>query len=145
MREKNADLVDVGLVDLDKRRWVRFEMPVLVCVDTDENGDQYVRHVVPQHDDLELARDDRRDPVVYGPDGIERAVYSPEDTAAWRAVEHAGQTKDTWVGEQPYLDWGWWENPEDLTASDRYAQDEDDADGEDDEDDEDDLEWTPIR
>jgi len=143
------DQVDIALVDLNKRRWVRFEMPVLVCVDVDENGERHVRHVVPVHDEIELAKDDLYNPIVYGPDGTEPVADTRRDRVAWDAFNHAGHTKDRWVGEQPSLDWDWWENPEDLTASDRYTQEDPDGDDYEDSDDEDsddgELEWTPLR
>ncbi|MGH3565275.1 MAG: hypothetical protein ACRDRH_04440 [Pseudonocardia sp.] len=60
---------DLDLTDLAQRRWVRYELPVLVCVDTAESGDQ---HVVPVLDDIDMAADDLRAPVVYGPDGTKR-------------------------------------------------------------------------
>ena len=44
--------------------------------------------------------------------------------AAWQAISHAGATKDRWAGEKPYSDWDWSEDPEDLTAEDRYAKEE---------------------
>jgi hypothetical protein len=132
---------DLDLTELDQRRWVRFELPVLVCVDTDGAGDQHVRHVVPLLDEIEMATDDQHNPVVYDPDGTERVADHCDDDAAWQAISHAGATKDRWVGEKPYSDWDWWENPEDLTAEDHYAKEE----AEEADDGDDDLESTPTR
>jgi hypothetical protein len=110
-------------------------------VDVDDQGDQYVRHVVPMPEDIELARDDRHNPVVYSPDGAEPVPSSRDGRVARTAVTHCGATKDVWIGERPDADWDWLENTEDLTASDRYDHAHPDGDGEDD----DDLESTPAR
>jgi hypothetical protein len=115
---------DLALTDLAQRRWVRYDMPVMVCVDTEASGDQQVRHVVPILDEIELATDDQHEPVVYGPDGTERVPDRRADDAAWQAISHAGATKDDWIGEKPYDDWDWLEHPEDLTAEDRDAKEE---------------------
>lgn len=106
--------------DLGQRRWVRFALPVMVCVDTNDAGDQQVRHVVPLLDDIDLDRDDSV--MVYGPDGIERVEDHRGDDAAWQAIQHAGHTRERWVGDRPDRDWGWFESPDDLTAEDDDAQ-----------------------
>jgi len=124
------DKEDLDGVDLAKRRWVRFEMPVLVCVDTDQHGDQHVRHVVPVPHEIEPAGDDQDIQVVYGPDGDQRV--DRKEPAAWRAVSEAGHTRRRWVGERPDRDWDWLESPDDLLVEDQYAQEH--PDGEDDED-----------
>lgn len=136
---------DLDLTDLGMRRWVRYLLPVLVCVDTDEAGDQQVRHVVPLLEDIGTASDDLRNPVVYDPDGTERVTDHREDEAAWQAISYAGAMKDTWVGEKPWLDWDWLESTEELTADDRDIQDGVDDEPEDDEPEDDELEWTPTR
>ncbi len=133
---------DLDLIDLDRRRWVRYELPVLVCVDTDTHGDQHVRHVVPLLEEIAMAADHRRAPIVHDPDGTDPIADHREDDPAWHAISHAGATKETWVGEQPYADWDWFETPEDLTAEDRLTQEDDEGPDADDEDD--DLEWTPT-
>lgn len=120
MRDKD----DLDLTDLTQRRWVRFDLPVLVCVDTEASGDQQVRHIVPILDAIEIATDHQHEPVVYGPDGTERVPDRRADDAAWQAISHAGATKDSWIGEKPYDDWDWLEDPEDLTAEDLDAKEE---------------------
>ena len=135
---------ELDLTDLDQRRWVRFELPVLVCVDTDEAGDQHVRHVVPMLDEIGMATDDQHNPMVYDPDGAVRVADHRGDDTAWQAIRHAGASKHRWVGEKPYSDWGWLEDPEDLTAEDRYTK-EDAEEADDGDDGDDDLEWTPTR
>lgn len=102
---------DLDLTALDQRRWVRFELPVLVCVDTDEASDQYVRHVVPLLDEIEMATDDQHNPVVYDPDGTEPVADHRGDDAAWQAISHAGATKDRWVGESRTLTGIGWRTP----------------------------------
>lgn len=116
-----------------------YELPVLVCVDTDESGDQHIRHVVPLTDDIEMAADHQHEPIVYHPDGVQRVADRRADDDAWQAISHAGATKDRWIGEKPYADWDWFENPEDLYAEDLDAHKEEAGDGDDD------LEWTPTR
>ncbi|MGH3565321.1 MAG: hypothetical protein ACRDRH_04670 [Pseudonocardia sp.] len=97
-----------------------------------------MRHVVPVLDEIDMAADDLRAPVVYGPDGTQRVADHRADDAAWDAISHAGATKDTWVGEKPYLDWDCFESPDDLHAEDLYTQEEA-GDGDDDQ------EQTPAR
>lgn len=127
MREKD----NLNLTDLDQRRWVRYQLPIMVCVDLDEAGDQHVRYVVPVLDEIEMAADHQDEPIVYRPDGIERVPDRRADDAAWQAISHAGHSKDTWIGETPFHDWDWLEDPEDLTANDRYTQQETDDEDDD--------------
>lgn len=95
--------------DLDQRRWVRYQLPVLVCVDTDEAGDQHMRHVVPLLDEIDMASDDQYNPTQWSTtrDGTKGVADHCGDDAARQAISHAGATKDRWVGEKPYLDWDW--------------------------------------
>lgn len=116
-----AEKPDLDLIDLDRRRWVLFHLPVLVCVDTDTAGDEWVSHVVPMPTDIELGRD-HGEPVVYGPDGVEPLAEYRDDDPARAAVGYAHATRAAWIGRRPYLDWGWYEDPEDLTAQDRDTQ-----------------------
>lgn len=134
VRPPVVDKPDLNLIDLGQRRWVRFDLPVLVCVDTDTAGDQWVSYVVPMLEDIDLGRA-HGEPMVYAPDGIESVEDYREDDPAREAISHAHATQDAWIGQRPYLDWGWYDDPEDLTAQDRYTQtgdpDEDDAADED--------------
>ncbi|MGH8917321.1 MAG: hypothetical protein ACRD0H_03125, partial [Actinomycetes bacterium] len=81
------------------RRWVRYEAPVMVCVDVDDNTDhaEITRVVLGiEPDDIHLARDHRGHVLVYdermerlnpdtdrGDDTVAEAIRTAEDRAAW--------------------------------------------------------------
>ncbi|MFE3785546.1 hypothetical protein ACFXPA_46065 [Amycolatopsis sp. NPDC059090] len=96
MREKD----DLDLTDLDQRRWVRCQLPIMVCVDVDEAGDQHV-----------MAADHQYEPIVCHPDSAQRVPDRRAEDAAWRAISLAGHGKNTWVGEIPSTAGSGWKTP----------------------------------
>lgn len=114
------------------RRWVRYEAPVMVCVDIDEDG--YTGKVVnvvlaTEHDDISLARDYRGQFLVY--DETMHRIDSDNDGSetGTRAVTIADR-RDEWP---PADDWE--QGPDALRYPGLYDNDEPADDG-----DEDDLE-----
>jgi hypothetical protein len=69
-------------------RWVRYEAPVMVCVDVDEDGNDRVVNVVvgEEAEDIRLARDADRHPLVYD-EHMDR--LDPDDATAKRAAREA--------------------------------------------------------
>jgi hypothetical protein len=125
-------------------RWVRFEVPLLVRVEVDdEYEDDRVTQVVlavldgPSYEGVELARDWTGHYLVYdgGPDA-ERARACSDD-ALGRAAVVAAEHREDWPARE---DWEQGDDPR------RFPGVYDDEDGDPDaEGDEDDLEWTSLR
>jgi len=106
------------------RRWVRYEAPIMVCVEIDEAGyDGGVVNVVlgNEHDDIALARDHRGHFLVYD-DAMQR-------------IETGDQTEGRAITIAEHRDWptqlDWEEGPDALRYPFFYepvdpAEDEDD-------------------
>ena len=107
------------------RRWVRYEAPIMVCVELGDDGyTGKVTQVVlgDDQDDPTLARDHRGHFLIYD-DTMERV--SVDERAATRAVTIAEDRE--WPDR---LDWD--EGPDVLRYPDRYDPVNDDPDDEDD-------------
>jgi hypothetical protein len=76
------------------RRWVRYEAPIMVCVDVDEHAqDGRIVGVVlgDEHDDIALARDNRGHLLVYD-DAMNRLdTEGPAETKAIAVAEYRGE------------------------------------------------------
>ncbi|PSK66037.1 hypothetical protein B0E53_02017 [Micromonospora sp. MH33] len=109
------------------RRWVRYEAPIMVCVELGDDG--YTGKVVnvvlgDEHDDLNLARDYRGHFLIYD-ETMERV--SVDERAATRAVTIAEHRE--WPDR---LDWD--EGPDALRYPDLYDPAAPDTDGDEDDD-----------
>jgi hypothetical protein len=73
------------------RRWVRYEAPIMVCVEIDETGyDGEVVNVVlgNEHDDIALARDHRGHFLVYDENMDRVETDEPTEGRALTIAEH---------------------------------------------------------
>jgi hypothetical protein len=105
------------------RRWVRFQMPVMVCVEVDElSQDARVRNVVvgSEQRDISLARDSTHVVLVYD-ESMRR--LAPDEPIAAEAISVADER--AW----PELDD--WEFGPDAFRDPWLYTDDDDGDGED--------------
>ena len=72
------------------RRWVRYEAPIMVCVDLDETGatGKVVTVVIgDEAEDISLARDDRGHFLVYD-EGMQRVPADRTEDTAVKLAEH---------------------------------------------------------
>ena len=71
------------------RRWVRYEAPVMVCVEIDETGGGVVNVVLGnEHDDIALARDHRGHFLVYDENMDRVETDEPTEGRALTIAEH---------------------------------------------------------
>lgn len=108
------------------RRWIRFELPVMVCVDIDDHIEhEQVTTVVlgVEHDDITLARDTDGNYLIYDADA-HRVSY--DDPDARTAVSLAAD-RSAWPARE-----AWEEGPDALR--DPWLYDEGDTDDEPDDD-----------
>ncbi len=106
------------------RRWVRFELPVMVCVDIDDNIEhEQVTTVVlgVEHDDISLARDSDGNYLIYDADA-NRVSHDDPDA---RAALSLAADRTAWPARDD-----WEEGPDALR--DPWLYDEGDTDDEDD-------------
>lgn len=109
------------------RRWVRYEAPVMVCVDIDEaGGDGDIINVVLGNDtdDIHLSRDHRGGFLVYDND-MERIEDGDDEGTAVSIAERRGEWPDRLQ---------WEEGPDALRFPGLYDIDDDTADDDEDED-----------
>lgn len=115
------------------RRWVRYEAPIMVCVEIDDDTEHTeINKVVLciDPDDIQLARDHRGQFLVY--DERMEPVHGDTDPATNHAI-HIAEDRTGWP-DADSLDWE--EGPDPLRFPDLYGP----AEPEDDREEDDDLE-----
>ena len=111
------------------RRWVRYETPVMVCVDINDDTEQAeITNVVliTSEQDILLARDHRGHFLVYDERGepLNHDVAGGGDQAAAQAIRTA-EDRDAWPGNED-----WDEGPDPVRYPEFYADADADADQE---------------
>lgn len=112
------------------RRWVRYEAPVMVCVETDKDGDEHVRVVAvcDVRERIPLARDHRGHFQVY-------AEQQAEDGFGPELVPIADDSADRAVAMAENLPWpdplSWEHGPDALEDPGCYVDEADDSDDDD--------------